>query len=274
MKKGMVLTDLDGTLLNNQGLISAENLATLELLGKKGVTRVAATGRNIKSAREVLNYDLPFDYLIFSTGAGICTFAEDHVIHSNHLHKEDIHEVGRFFLANDLDFSIHHPIPENHCFFLFPSSSPTADLTHRLKYLQQYAHKSDLHEIDSATQLLAITLNGLEIIDKLQSRFSHLNIIRTTSPIDGRHIWIEVFPSGVSKGLAAEWLCQHLNIDRSLTMSIGNDFNDLAMLEWTHSSFTVANAPLEMRKCFDNVSDNNSNGFSEAVEIWLKKSNL
>ncbi len=270
----MVLTDLDGTLLNSQGLISMENLATLELLGDKGVVRVAATGRNIRSSREVLSHDLPFDYLIFSTGAGICTFAEDNVIHSNHLLKEDILEVGSFFMARDMDFSVHHPIPENHCFFLFPSTSPTTDLTHRLKYLQQYAHKSDLQEISSATQLLAITLNGLEIIDELQSRFSHLNIIRTTSPIDGRHIWIEVFPSGVSKGLAAEWLCQHLKIDRSLTMSIGNDFNDLAMLDWTHSSFAVANAPFELRKSFRNVSDNNSNGFSEAVKIWMKNHNI
>jgi len=274
MNAGMILTDLDGTFLNNQGRISPRNLEMLSILGEKKVLRVAATGRNIQSSREVLDHNLPFDYLIFSTGAGICTFADDRVIHSNHLHKNDIHEVAEYFLANDMDFSIHHPIPENHCFYLFQSSNPTSDLTHRLKYLKQFAQTTQLHEISSATQLLAISLNGLEIIEELRSRFMHLNIIRTTSPIDGRHVWIEVFPAGVSKGLAAEWLCRHLNIDKSLTMSIGNDFNDLAMLEWTSSSFAVANAPTEIRQSFHAVADNDSDGFAQAVEIWLKRMSL
>lgn len=274
MKKAMILTDLDGTLLNNHGRISQRNLEMLNILGEKKVIRVAATGRNIRSSREVLDHKLPFDYLIFSTGAGICNFADDQVIHSNHMQKDDIQQVAGYFLANDLDFSIHHPIPENHCFYLFPSSSPSSDLNHRLKYLQQFAHTAELEKISNATQLLAISLNGLEIIEELKTKFSHLNIIRTTSPIDGRHVWIEVFPAGVSKGLAAEWLCQHLKINQSMTMSIGNDFNDIAMLEWTGSSFAVANAPFEIRQRFHAVADNDSDGFAEAVEIWLKKTNL
>ncbi len=271
MFNGMALTDLDGTFLNSQGKISARNLQTLELLGQKKIARVAATGRNINSSREVLSHSLPFDFLIFSTGAGVCNFADDKVIHRNELQRKDIHAVAEFFLAKNLDFSVHHPIPDNHCFDLFPSTNPSPDLLERLKYLNQFSHTRDLQQIETATQLLAISLDGVKIIDELQSHFAHLNIIRTTSPIDGRHVWIEVFPGGVSKGMAAKWLCTELGISPHKTMSIGNDYNDLAMLEWTHKSFVVDNSPDDLKSRFNNTTCNNSDGFAQAVTQWLKE---
>lgn len=270
MFTGMALTDLDGTFLDSRGKISCENLATLHLLGEKKIARVAATGRNINSSREVLSHDLPFDFLIFSTGAGVCNFADDKVIHHNELSTADIHAVGEFFQQRDLDFSIHHPIPDNHCFYLFPSSNPTIELLSRLKYLHQFSSTSELHAINRATQILAIALNGIEIIDQLQNAFSHLNIIRTTSPIDGKHVWIEVFPGGVSKGQAANWLCQKLNISQQSTMSIGNDYNDVAMLEWTNHSFIVENAPADLKSRFLSAPGNDANGFAVAVNNWLR----
>lgn len=271
MFAGMVLTDLDGTFLDNSSKISKENLAALRLLGEKKIARVAATGRNLNSSREVLSHDLPFDFLIFSTGAGICTFADDKVIHHNELTTRDIHAVARFMQQHDLDFSIHHPIPDNHFFHLFPSTNPSTDLLYRLKYLQEFSSKTDLYAIDRATQILAISLNGLEIIEKMQADFSHLNIIRTTSPIDGKHVWIEVFPAGVSKGQAANWLCQKLGIPQKLTMSIGNDYNDLAMLEWTHHSFVVANSPEDLKSRFSVAPPNVDNGFAQAAHTWLQQ---
>lgn len=273
MFTGMTLTDLDGTFLDSRGRISSENLATLHLLGEKKIARVAATGRNINSSREVLSHDLPFDFLIFSTGAGVCNFSDDKVIHHNELSAADIHAVGEFFRQRDLDFSIHHPIPDNHCFYLFPSSNPTIELLSRLKYLHQFSSTRELYSINRATQILAIALNGIEIIAQLQNAFSHLNIIRTTSPIDGKHVWIEVFPGGVSKGQAASWLCQKLNISQQSTMSIGNDYNDLAMLEWTHHAFVVENAPADLKSRFLSAPDNDADAFAVAVNNWLKTFN-
>lgn len=267
----MVLTDLDGTFLNSDRSIASENLDTLHQLGQHGIVRVAATGRTLHSSREVLGFELPFDYLIFSTGAGICRFADSQILQKMSLTANDIHAVAEFFVDCQLDFSIHHPIPDNHHFHWYSSPNPTPDLVSRLKYLAEFAVQGDFREIKEATQLLAITLNGLEIIEELQRRFSHLSIIRTTSPIDNRHIWIEVFPSGASKGSAAEWLCKHLSIERNRTMSIGNDFNDLAMLEWTQASFVVANAAPELVEKFSPAPGNDDRGFTVAVRGWLEQ---
>jgi Cof subfamily protein (haloacid dehalogenase superfamily) len=270
MPRGMILTDLDGTFLNSAGKISDDNLQALHELGQNGVVRVAATGRTLHSSREVVKHHLPFDYLIFSTGAGICSFADDQVICAHELGKSDIHDLAEFFLACAVDFSIHHPIPDNHHFHWFASPEPTSDLISRLQYLKDFATQGPYQRISRATQFLAISKDGLNIIEELRQRFSHLSIIRTTSPIDGKHVWIEVFAAEASKGLAASWLCNKLGIERDKTMSIGNDYNDVAMLEWTGHGYVVANGPADMRCRFLPAPCNDEHGFAIAARQWLK----
>ena len=67
----MVVTDLDGTLLQTDHTISPEDTETLIELGCLDVCRVAATGRNLFKVRQVLTPETPFDYVIFSSSAGI-----------------------------------------------------------------------------------------------------------------------------------------------------------------------------------------------------------
>ena len=67
----IVITDLDGTLLNNRQEVSFEDMKSLYWLGENNVIRVIATGRNFFSLSKVLKSNFPIDYLVFSSGAGI-----------------------------------------------------------------------------------------------------------------------------------------------------------------------------------------------------------
>jgi hydroxymethylpyrimidine pyrophosphatase-like HAD family hydrolase len=56
-------------------------------------------------------------------------------------------------------------------------------------------------------------------------------------------------------------------------LSIGNDYNDLDMLNITQYAFVVSNSPQELLENpkFKVVSTNNLDGFSNAVEIIYGK---
>ncbi len=105
----------------------------------------------------------------------------------------------------------------------------------------------------------------------LRKRLPEFNIIRTTSPLDEKSTWIEVFPENASKSIAAEWLTDRLNISSSKVLAIGNDFNDLDLLEWSGTRFVVANAPGELRSKYRTVSSNDNNGVAEAINLWLSE---
>ena len=95
-------------------------------------------------------------------------------------------------------------------------------------------------------------------------------VIQTTSTLDGKSTWIEVFPITVSKSQTAAWLAEGLGIDKERIVSIGNDYNDLDLLEWTTRGYVVDNAPADLKSRFTGVASNNNGGVAEAARRSLE----
>ena len=70
--------------------------------------------------------------------------------------------------------------------------------------------------------------------------------MRTSYP--GRDLSIlDLLPPGVSKGWALERMAARLGVDREETMAIGDNWNDVDMLEWAGQGVLMGNADLELR---------------------------
>ncbi|MGD9237253.1 MAG: HAD family hydrolase, partial [Desulfobacterales bacterium] len=165
------------------------------------------------------------------------------------------------------------PIPDNHAFCYFESSADNADFNRRIEIYHQFAEPlGDKHDgFDMATQLLAVVPpdDNRPLIQTLRTALPDFSIIQTTSPLDGRSTWIEVFPATVSKSSAAAWLAEMFNLEAGQSLSIGNDYNDLDLLDWAGCSFVVQNAPPDLTDRFPVVASNNDSGVAEAIERWL-----
>jgi hydroxymethylpyrimidine pyrophosphatase-like HAD family hydrolase len=70
--------------------------------------------------------------------------------------------------------------------------------------------------------------------------------VRTEYPARDISI-LDLLPPGVSKGWALERLAARLGVDRKETMAIGDNWNDLGMLEWAGQGIVMANAAEELR---------------------------
>ena len=276
----MIVTDFDGTLFSDDKKINRKDYETLINLGEKGIKRVIATGRSYFSADKVLDKDFPIDYLIFSSGAGILNWKTGEIIRSISIKADEIIKVYKILEESEFDFMLHKEIPENHRFFRFKNNdAENSDFENRCSIYKDYCLEGNSEEIfhlENATQFVVIkNLNKsedpAEIHSMLKNKLPELKVIRATSPIDRKSLWVEIFPREVSKAKAAQKICSDINISRENVMVIGNDYNDIDMLEWGgKNSFVVANAPADFKKVFKVVSSNNNCGFSEAVGMWLK----
>ena len=263
----IVFTDLDGTLLNSDSECSTENYKALTLLGEKSVTRVAATGRSLFSVHKVLSMDFPIDYLIFSSGAGIMDWQHKRILLSHSIEPGTVAMISEKLKSSNIDFMIHYPIPENHYFVYHSTGNVNPDFYRRIEIYKDFAEALNfsLETFGSACQILAVIPNDLDLFKKIKNMFADIKIIRATSPIDNHSIWVEIFPVAVSKALAAEWLCNYLGIKQKHSLSIGNDYNDIEMLEFTEHSYLVANSPEVLKKDFNVCLDNDSNAFAELM---------
>ena len=271
--KGMVITDLDGTLLNNNSEISKKNKETLELLGANSYCRVIATGRSVYSFSKVIPENFPIDFLIFSTGAGIVDWKKKELIHFTNIPAEEVKTITKILEENELSFMVHKPVPKNHEFDYFIGSYILPDFKRRCRMYESFAKKIKNHHDyqGEACQLLTMFEEAGDKFHTVASHLANYKVIRTTSPISSQAVWMEIFSKNVSKGNAIEWLCKHLKIKPETTLAIGNDYNDIDMLEFASESYVVGNAPQTLRKAYKIAATNNANGFAEAATKFLQK---
>ncbi len=70
--------------------------------------------------------------------------------------------------------------------------------------------------------------------------------VRTEYPARDLTI-LDLLPQGVSKGAALKKLAAHLDVDREEVMAIGDNWNDVEMLEWAGQGVLMGNAAVELR---------------------------
>jgi len=270
---GLFIMDFDGTLLRSDRTVALEDLGALRQLGELGIIRAIATGRSLFSFNNVKISNLPMDFVIFSTGAGVLQYNGGKIIRKVNLEPPEVERASEVLKAYRLDFMIHRTIPDNHMFAFYRSNHKNDDFDRRLELYSQQADilTETSNGFGPASQLLAVVpaRNGIAVLETIRNELIDFNVIQTTSPLDGKSTWIEIFPTTVSKSQTAAWLAEELGIDKRKIASVGNDYNDLDLLAWTDCSYVVDNAPADLKNRFVTVASNNNGGVAEAARRWL-----
>jgi len=270
-KLKLVATDLDGTFLKNDKSISKENLDALQSLGEKGILRVVATGRNLQKTQEVIANHVPFDYIVFSSGAGVYDWKNEKLLFYQNLNKLVVQQLSDYLVARDLNFHLFKPVPENFKCWYFRGNIHCSEFERYFDYHQSYSEELLVNQnLDSeACQFLVVFPNDPDrfhkIKDDIQKHFPDVKVVRTSSPLETDYIWIEIFHHSVSKGNGVRFLCDWLNIGHEYTLGIGNDFNDMDLLEFTNFSYIVENGPDELKELYLPARSNEDSAFASAV---------
>ena len=267
----MVVTDLDGTLLNSDQKVSADDLKSMKDLGDQGIIRVIATGRSPYSFQRVMATDFPIDYLIFSSGAGIMDYRSKEILYSKNLPEKIVHDIAGTFRDLNIPFKVLAPVPENHNYVYYKNGELHPDFVRRMETYRGFEKpiSFDPPNFGEACQFLIILPPDPARFEELKSLFEGVKVIRATSPLDHKSIWMEIYHRDVSKGKAVDYLCKMNRIHSGEVMGIGNDYNDTDLLEFVGQPFVVANAPSELKALYRMATSHNESGFSEAVKIAL-----
>ncbi len=295
--KGMVISDFDGTLYDKAGGFHGQDIEMLNNLKKWGYLRVLATGRSLESLYRAINSDFPVDYVVFSSGAGVYDLKKKQLLKRTVFSTEQTIRLSERLIELKIDFMVHHPIPDNHYFHYYKSEGSRdneskdrdsrdgesgrlssrgegsrGDFLRRIELYRDYALPFEWRQVRwlEATQFVLITPADEGLLKRVKSEFeTQYSVIWSSSPLDGSSLWIELFPLGAHKGSGIAWLAESLGINRKDTMAVGNDFNDMHMLEWSGAGFVVANAPEGLRGRFSEVAPCGDGGFAQAVNKWF-----
>jgi len=272
----LVATDLDGTFLKNDRTISSANIEALQRLGEKNIVRVAATGRNLRKVKEVLNEHVPFDFVVFSSGAGVYNWKEKQHIFSQNIKPSSAQKLLNHFVNKEVNFHAFYPVPENHKHYYFRGKTNCEEFERYFTYNAVNAEKLDPENLPEGElcQFLVIIREDekrfLELKSEIESLCPEIRVIRASSPITKGYIWIEVFHTSVSKGNGVKEICRLTGIHKNETMGLGNDYNDFDLLEFTGFSFLTENSPEDIQHKYPLVPSNEDDAFARSVQPLIK----
>jgi HAD-superfamily hydrolase, subfamily IIB len=230
----VVISDLDGTLLNNQHHVSPHTRKILKKLVAEGTKFVVATGRHhidVKAIRDALGLDI---YLVTANGA-VVTDKQDAIIFNRTLPIDIAQELSELPLP-DPDIAVNIYTPE--------AWFTNKDMPEYLEYHKDTGFcytKTDLVTLDksSINKFFFIAEHEplLELENTLLERYVGQLSIAFSQPD-----CLEVMALGVNKGAAiASILTQH-DIPLSAAIAFGDGMNDYEMLSMVGHGVVMGNA--------------------------------
>jgi HAD superfamily hydrolase (TIGR01484 family) len=247
----LLALDLDGTLrLNDQGLIPSERKALLKVR-KKGHIPVLITGRNLWSLRKVIKEEDGFEYICYSSGAGIIPWPIGHILRQLYFEDQQQRAVKSILDLEHYDYFIQQQLPENHYHWPVFSSKAPPDYFRRMEKYKSWRLHSPPEKTSQFLIILKKHKDRLALMEKLKTMELPISMIQTTSPMDHRTPWLEIFPPQGNKGGALSFLCRSIDYPLDKTIALGNDWNDIDMLELAGNSWVVPGAPEELIKRFN-----------------------
>jgi Cof subfamily protein (haloacid dehalogenase superfamily) len=258
----MIVTDMDGTLLNSNGAVSDRNAAALRRAADAGTVVVIATGRPVWWLGPVT--DAGFDgTAICMNGAVVYDVGAKELVSAVPLTPDVMQEFVVAFAQRVPDFS------------LAVERLGTTEVDSWAEY--DYDHPWDEGEFRSLPRSELLARPAVKMLLRHGNDSSVLAAAARDTGVRGVSVTystnaglIEVAAGGVNKGMAVAKLAEQLGIGASDVVAFGDMPNDVEMLRWAGQSFAMQDAhPAALDAAGDCAPDNDSDGVAQVLERWF-----
>jgi Cof subfamily protein (haloacid dehalogenase superfamily) len=280
----LLTLDLDGTLLDSRGKIPNANRAAIRAAEAKGVLVTIATGRRFWDARPV-GLELELNAPLITHNGALLKYADtlENVAFSvlNESVAAEILRAGKAAGGNALVSADPHG---KGTLFYDRVSADNVPLQRYIEWANRLHGEDagavrrvgDLAEIVGSYEIIHISFSGtcaamaeMEIF--LSGELGDTVTILSTIYPRLDFTLIDILPADASKGRGTEKLARLEGIMPDEVMSIGDNFNDLEMLEFAGTAVVMGNADpglLEREEFYTTVS-NDECGVAAAIERFI-----
>jgi Cof subfamily protein (haloacid dehalogenase superfamily) len=271
----LLAIDLDGTLLNSERTVPEANRRALERTQQQGVKLAVVTGRRLPATRPSLgglNLEMT---MVLNGGALISESLDGPIVKRNlmplALGKEVLGLARRVGVA-----PVVHDGPNGEGRLLIQSGTPVS------RSLELYLDKTtpppewvpdlaavlsrDPVQIMFAGTVQEIRATASKLKDALGARVS---VARTEYEISDFAL-LDVLAPGADKAEALRFLAATEGVASDQIMAIGDNWNDLGMLEAAGFAVVMANAAPELRaRGFAVTGSNDEGGVAQAIDRYV-----
>jgi Cof subfamily protein (haloacid dehalogenase superfamily) len=283
----LLALDLDGTVLDSRGKIPEINRAAIHAAEKAGVRVTIATGRRFRDARPV-GLDLGLNAPLITHNGALLKYAETlETVHADLVQTEtslEIIRAGKEFGA-DAFISV-DPIGAGTLIYdrVSDENEPLkrylawAETLHGDEASAAVMHVKSLENEMPKREVIHISFSGTcgrmaQMQQYLRNKLGDSVTVLATVYPKRDFTLLDILPPNSSKGSGLKKLAAIEDIAREETMVIGDNFNDLEMLEFAGTAVVMGNADLSLleREEFYTTLSNDEGGVAAAIERFILK---
>jgi Cof subfamily protein (haloacid dehalogenase superfamily) len=271
----LIAIDIDGTLLDSRSRLPDRNLAAINAAAGLGVHLVLATGRSFRFARPIAEPLPPSVSLLVSNGALIKSTAGDTL-----LRRLLPRSIARKVLDATLAF-------RDTAALVFDRTEGAYVVFERIDW--DHPNRKRYYEKHRAYIEAFTPLEDSLVEDPIQVMFNGgvstmralMDLLQEVTWTDEIHValteyrqrdfsMVDVMAAGCSKGTALADLTRILGFERNEVMAVGDNFNDVQMLEFAGLPIVMGNAdPGLKRPGWHVTATHDEAGLADAIEKFV-----
>ncbi|MCL2198367.1 MAG: HAD family hydrolase [Defluviitaleaceae bacterium] len=254
----MIITDMDGTLLNSEKKSPIGIKNYIERLHERGVKFVIASGRQYYNLR---TFFLGQDHMVsYISENGALIFENGKNIYAAKMEEKHLRDS----IAKIKDIKGAYPIYcgiEN----AYIMDEESVFLSHAKMYYEHLKIISDISQI--ADDIIC----KIAVFDEIGAETNSYPILQMEEHMQvtlSGHNWVDITEKGVNKGHALSVLQKKHNLKPNECIAFGDYLNDCDMMALCEYSYAMANAHPDLKKiCRYETASNDDDGVMDAMRL-------
>lgn len=262
----LIISDIDGTILDQKHQLDSHLLELMPLLKQSEIPFVLASARSplgiAPISKELGITDFPiasYNGALISTG--------DKILSQHTINKKELLLLHDFLTKEFPTVSINVYSGKNWYVNALDKwveieariTGESPKVTSLADFLQE--EKNLIHKL--------LLIDNAATIQKLKETLATMDFPQTDFYLS-KDNYLEVTHNQVSKKQALLELANYYQLSLTEIMSIGDNYNDIPMIETAGLGVAMGNAPTDVKACANKVTDSNDqNGVSKAIKLYV-----
>ncbi|WP_125980124.1 sugar-phosphatase [Loigolactobacillus iwatensis] len=265
----LIAIDIDGTLLNERNELAPATTQAIKAATEKGIKVVLCTGRpmtGVTAYLDTLGINAATDQYVVTFNGALAQTTSGKIISANALSYDDYLDLEA--LAQKLSIHFHVETSDR----MYTANRDMSEYTvHEAKLVSLPLSYRTTGEMRGITISKGMYIDQPKVLD---AAIAHQDVWRPFEEqftfVKSAPFYLEATKKGTNKGSALSMLAQTLNLTADNVMAIGDQQNDLSMIEYAGLGVAMGNAIPSVKQAAQAVTlDNVHDGVAATINQML-----
>ena len=264
----MICLDIDGTLLNSEHKISQKTKEVIEIAANEKQIPVILVSARMPKGILFLQKELNIRQPIICYSGALVVDEKANILSNCGISILDVRQVYNFVK----EIGVHMSLYKDDEWYIeeidewAEQESEITNIIPNIIYFTDLFNLWDQEKSGPNKILCMAEPNKIKALDVLIKSYNSNNLnIYPSKPT-----YLEIMPNNVSKTSAIEILMRKFNIKRSEIIAIGDNYNDIDMIQFAGIGIAMGNAPDGVKQYADDITfSNDEDGVAEAIKKYI-----